>query len=212
MSLTTDPDQFAAEDIGNDIFLDKKYMESLRLQMVKFARLQIQDNQLAEDAVQEAMISAYQHMDKFRRKAAIKTWIFSILKNKLIDLLRKKKRLTVASQLEEGKGANGEALIEKLFNENGHWHKHEMPEKWNHPDNGIESEHFWRVFDACLNGLPARYGRLFMMREFLELDSNEIIDNEEITISHLNVTLYRARLRLRECLENNWFSHGEQSC
>ncbi|MHA2939423.1 RNA polymerase factor sigma-70 [Vibrio sp. RC27] len=186
-------------------FMDNAYMESLRIDMLKFAQLQVQDHQLAEDAVQEAMISAYQHLDKFERKSAIKTWIFSILKNKLIDLLRKEKRLTVASQLEEGKGLNGDALMDQLFKENGHWHKHERPAKWNQPDTGIESEHFWRVFEACLDGLPARYSRLFMMREFLELESNEIVENEEITVSHLNVTLYRARLRLRECLENNWF-------
>jgi RNA polymerase sigma-70 factor (ECF subfamily) len=211
MTSTTES-SFVSPDTSMNPFLDSAYIESLRADMLKFAQIQVQDHQLAEDAVQEAMISAYQHLDKFERKAAIKTWIFSILKNKLIDLLRKEKRLTVASQLEDGTGVNGDALMDQLFNENGHWHKHERPAKWNHPDSGIESEHFWRVFDACLNALPARYARLFMMREFLELESNEIIDNEEITVSHLNVTLYRARLRLRECLENNWFNQGEASC
>jgi RNA polymerase sigma-70 factor (TIGR02943 family) len=213
MTSTTDAENiFVLEDNATNIFQDTHFIESLRLQMVKFASLQIQDKQLAEDAVQEALISAFQHMDKFRRKAAVKTWIFAILKNKLIDILRKEKRITAASQLENGSGINGDALIEKLFEDNGHWHKHEKPAKWNHPDSGIESEHFWKVFDACLNALPPRYGRLFMMREFLELDSHEIVNNEQISTSHLNVTLYRARLRLRECLENNWFIKGEASC
>ena len=44
-----------------------------------------------------------------------------------------------------------------------------------------------------------------MMREFLEMDTPEICHNEAISISSLNVTLYRARLRLRECLEDHWF-------
>ncbi|WP_269454520.1 sigma factor-like helix-turn-helix DNA-binding protein, partial [Neptuniibacter pectenicola] len=61
------------------------------------------------------------------------------------------------------------------------------------------------MFDTCLEALPAKYSRLFMMREFLELDTNEICDNEEVTVSNLNTTLFRARLRLRECLEDNWF-------
>lgn len=211
MTSTSESESISELNSNNALFLDRAYMESLRLQMLKFAQLQVQDQQLAEDAVQEAMLSAYLHIDKFQRQAALKTWIFSILKNKLIDLLRKEKRLTVASQLEDGKGTNGEALIEQLFNQNGHWHKHEAPVKWAQPDNGIENEHFWRVFDACLTALPARYGRLFMMREFLELESDEIVSNEEITVSHLNVTLYRARLRLRECLENNWFSSKEDT-
>jgi RNA polymerase sigma-70 factor (ECF subfamily) len=53
--------------------------------------------------------------------------------------------------------------------------------------------------------MPDKYGRLFMMREFLELTTDEICSNEMISANSLNVTLYRARLRLRECLENRWF-------
>ncbi|KUJ00329.1 RNA polymerase factor sigma-70 [Vibrio sp. MEBiC08052] len=192
------------------LFDDEQFIQPLRQQMLKFARLQVQDEQLAEDAVQEAMIAAYQHIDKFEQQAALKTWIFAILKNKLIDLLRKEKRTTVASQLEQGDCTQGDALMEKLFDQHGHWHKHERPVKWQQPDSCIENEHFWRVFDACLNALPERYGRLFMMREFLELETPEICHNEDISVSHLNVTLYRARLRLRECLENNWYLSEER--
>ncbi len=180
-------------------------MEGLRQQMFKFALLQVRNEAIAEDAVQDAMLSAYQNIERFNRQAALKTWVFAILKNKLIDILRKEKRYTNASSLEEGRNSNGEALLEELFTENGHWQKHERPQKWDEPDHGIESQHFWRIFDACLDALPAKYSRFFMMREFLELDTNEICDNEDISVSNLNTTLFRARLRLRECLENNWF-------
>jgi len=194
---------------ATDIFHDPIFMEDLRTQMLKFATLQVRDNQLAEDAVQEAIISAYQNIDKFGRQSALKTWVFSILKNKLIDLLRKEKRHTAASQLEDGTKLNGDALIETLFQKNGHWQKHERPEKWDRPEHGVENKHFWQVFDACLNALPGKYGRLFMMREFLELETSEICQNENLTESNLNVTLYRARLRLRECLEDNWYQAKE---
>jgi len=199
------PNENNKNSANADMFHDTVFMEDLRLQMFKFAQLQVRDSQLAEDAVQEAIFSAYQNIDKFGRQSALKTWVFSILKNKLIDLLRKEKRHTAASQLEDGAQLNGDALIDKLFQENGHWQKHERPEKWDRPDHGIENKHFWRTFDACLNALPEKYGRLFMMREFLELDTPEICHNEGLTVSNLNVTLYRARLRLRECLEDNWY-------
>lgn len=193
------------------IFLNAKFMNDLRLQMIKFARVQVRDEQLAEDAVQEAMLSAYQNIERFSRQAALKTWVFSILKNKLIDLLRKEKRHTAASQLEDGPNINGEELIEKLFNEHGHWQKSERPQKWDNPDHGVENAHFWRVFDACLNALPEKYSRFFMMREFLEMDTTEICHNEEVSVSNLNVTLYRARLRLRECLEDSWYQKEKSS-
>ena len=188
-----------------DMFHDLVFMEDLRNQMFKFAQLQVRDKQLAEDAVQEAILSAYQNIEKFSRKSALKTWVFSILKNKIIDLLRKEKRHTAASQLEDGPNLNGEALIETLFQKNGHWQKHQRPAKWDQPEHGVENKDFWQVFDSCLNALPEKYGRLFMMREFLELETAEICQNEGIKVSSLNVTLYRARLRLRECLEDNWY-------
>ncbi|MBJ7551061.1 RNA polymerase factor sigma-70 [Marinomonas ostreistagni] len=198
------------EQTNAQLFHDTEFMESLRAQMIKFAVLQVRNDALAEDAVQEAMISAYQNIERFNRQAALKTWVFAILKNKLIDILRKEKRYTSVSLLEEGAGRSDEALLEDLFNEKGHWQKDERPKKWDEPDHGLESQHFWRTFDVCLDALPAKYSRFFMMREFLELDTNEICDNEDVTVSNLNTTLFRARLRLRECLEDNWFQ-GEKN-
>lgn len=193
------------EQPSSQLFHDMEFINDLRSQMLKFAILQVRNESLAEDAVQEAMISAYQNIDRFNRQAALKTWVFAILKNKLIDILRKEKRYTNASLLEEGAAANDEALIDAIFNDNGSWQKDERPKKWDEPDHGVENSHFWRIFDTCLEALPAKHSRFFMMREFLELDTNEICDNEEVSVSNLNTTLFRARLRLRECLEDNWF-------
>jgi len=51
-----------------------------------------------------------------------------------------------------------------------------------------------------------------MMREFVELESDEICAVVGVSVSNLNVMLYRARVRLRECLENRWFLDGERAC
>ena len=51
-----------------------------------------------------------------------------------------------------------------------------------------------------------------MMKEFIELDSNEICAEANITMSNLNVLLHRARLRLRECLEDRWFKPESAAC
>lgn len=200
----------STEPASGQLFHDTAFMEDLRRQMLKFAILQVRNEAIAEDAVQDAMLSAYQNIERFNRQAALKTWVFAILKNKLIDTLRKEKRYTSASILEEGASRNDEALFEELFREKGHWQKDQRPQRWEEPDHKIENTHFWKVFDTCLDALPAKYSRLFMMREFLELDTTEICDNEAVSISNLNTTLFRARLRLRECLEDNWFQ-GEKT-
>ena len=45
-----------------------------------------------------------------------------------------------------------------------------------------------------------------MMREFIELEASEICASLGLSVSNLHVMLHRARLRLRECLELNWFA------
>jgi RNA polymerase sigma-70 factor (ECF subfamily) len=184
---------------------DPVFLTELRLQMNKFAVLQLQDQTLAEDAVQEALLAALKNAQAFNRRSALKTWVFAILKNKISDLLRKNQRYVSTDKLKDGEETSDDALFDTLFNQRGFWHPQERPAKWNQPDADMENNHFWQVFDACLNGMPDKYGRLFMMREFLELTTEEICSNEMISANSLNVTLYRARLRLRECLENRWF-------
>jgi RNA polymerase sigma-70 factor (ECF subfamily) len=49
-------------------------------------------------------------------------------------------------------------------------------------------------------------GRLFLMREWLEMSSDDICKELGLTSTNLYVQLHRARLRLRECLELNWFA------
>ena len=75
------------------------FVIELRQQMLKFAILQLSSLQQAEDAVQEALMSAFQHIDSFTGRAAFKTWVFAILKNKIFDLIRQKSRLMTMSEL-----------------------------------------------------------------------------------------------------------------
>ena len=60
--------------------------------------------------------------------------------------------------------------------------------------------------DACTQKLPPVQGRLFLMREWLEMSSEEICKELGLTSTNLYVQLHRARLRLRECLELHWFA------
>jgi RNA polymerase sigma-70 factor (ECF subfamily) len=96
-----------------------------------------------------------------------------------------------------------------VFDTRGFWHQEDRPNRWAQPVEAIDDAHFWRVFEACLEHLPPAQGRVFMMREFIELDSEEICQSAEISTTNLHVLLHRARLRLRQCLEVHWFD-GEE--
>ncbi|NUF16648.1 RNA polymerase factor sigma-70 [Acinetobacter lactucae] len=186
------------------------FLQDLRQQMIKFAFLQLSSLPQAEDVVQEALTSAFQHLGSFKGRAAFKTWVFAILKNKIIDVVRQKSRLVAISEL--FKDEESELSIDALFDASGHWHKYEAPQAWQSPEEMMEQADFWMIFEACLDHLPAKHAQVFMMREVIELSSNEICSKLELSISNFNVLMYRSRTRLRECLENKWLLKEDCSC
>lgn len=194
----------------NQQLKNTEYLTDLRQQMMKFAVLQLASFHQAEDVVQEALLSALQHVASFSGRAAFKTWVFAILKNKIVDLIRQKTRLVTMSELFNDD--ESELSVDALFDAAGHWQKSERPIAWLNPEEMMEQQDFWMIFDACLNHLPAKYAQVFMLREMIELSSDEICEKLELSISNLNVLMYRSRVRLRECLENKWLLQGDCSC
>lgn len=195
--------------VETSVLSDTVFLNDLRRLMVKFATLQLSNSHLAEDAVQEALMGALKNAKSFAGRAAVKTWVFAILKNKIADVLRQKNRMADASILLcESEEAED---FSELFDPRGHWQKDERPANWGNPQDSLRQNQFWKVFEVCLDGLPGNQARVFMMKEFVELDAHEICSAVGITTSNLNVMLHRSRLRLRECLENRWFMKKEQA-
>lgn len=197
------------DDLGDQLH-NPAFLQDLRQQMIKFAFLQLSSLPQAEDVVQEALTSAFQNLDSFKGRAAFKTWVFAILKNKIIDVVRQKSRLVAMSEL--FKDEESELSVDELFDASGHWHKYEAPQVWQSPEEMMEQSDFWIIFESCLDHLPAKYAQVFMMREVVELSSNEICSKLELSISNFNVLMYRSRTRLRECLENKWLLKEDCSC
>ena len=183
-------------------------IEAVRRDMLRFAVLQLRDAAAAEDLVQEALLAALTGRENFEGRAALKTWVFAILKNKLADWLRHKQRTVNISALTE-EGSMDEAF-EVLFKANGHWQRDSKPHTWEDPEASLEQQQFWRVFEICLTGLPENTARVFMMREFLELETEEICSTQGLKPSNCHVILHRARMALRLCLEMRWFG-GEKA-
>jgi RNA polymerase sigma-70 factor, ECF subfamily len=178
---------------------DPIYLAQLRRDLLRFARLQLRDAAAAEDAVQEALAAAWSQAERFAGQSEHKTWVFGILRHKLIDTLRARQRTINASALDAE--LDGEALLDQeLFKENGHWSAHAKPRPWATPETELQRQQFWRLFEICLEQLPEQIGRVFMMREFLDLETSEICVELDLTANHCSVLIYRARLRLRTCL------------
>lgn len=178
---------------------DPAYLSQLRRHLLRFARLQLRDADAAEDAVQEALTAAWTHAGEFAGRSAHKTWVFGILRNKLIDQLRARQRTVPLSALDAQ--LDGESVLDReLFKENGHWTAHAKPRPWPRPETLLQQQQFWTLFERCLDHLPEQIGRVFMMREFLDFAIADICRELTLTTNHCSVLLYRARTRLRTCL------------
>ena len=179
-------------------------LEAHRGYLLRVARLQLRDEALAEDVVQETLLAALSGSG-FSGKSTLKTWLTGILKHKIVDAIRRKRREPVASA--EFGDIEAELDIEDfdaLFKANGAWEA--PPADWGDPEEALNQRQFLDILDFCLQKLPPNTARAFMMREVMELETDEICKELAITANNLWVMLFRARMALRHCLEQNWFA------
>ena len=175
---------------------------ALQSYLLKFARLQLRNEAWAEDAVSETVLAALAKPQAFGNRSQLKTWLVGILKHKVIDALRHHSREISTAPLNEDDTSDPLDFI--AFTANGHFQ--DAPAEWGNPQQEASSRQFFVVLETCVNQLPTAQGRLFLMREWLELSSEEICKELQLTTTNLYVQLHRARLRLRACLELNWFT------
>ena len=177
-------------------------LASLRSEMLKFARNQLRDDSAAEDAVQEALVAAMGNLKDFKNRAQLKTWVLAILKNKIVDIIRSRSR---SHMTEIQTGDIYQNTIDELFDDDDRWEDEFRPSHWDNPEQSFSNQQFWEILDICLNRLPENTARVFMMREVLGLETDEICRELAISQSNCGVVLYRARMALRTCLDDRWF-------
>ena len=179
-------------------------IESHRPYLLRYALSQLRDGQLAEEAVQEALLAALESVGSFGGKSSLRTWLTSILRFKVIDLQRRAiaernhfELTDFAAQTED------DSWLDELFDSTGHWRN--PPQAWSDPEAALEQRRFWEALEKCLDRLPKAGGRVFFKREILGEETETICKDERITASNCWVILHRARIALRTCLEKNWF-------
>lgn len=174
---------------------------SERTYLLRYAQLQLRNPVLAEDAVQETLLAAVEGAARFSGKSSLRTWLTGILKHKIIDQLRRTTREQPLAA--PGDDRTEAEIIDGLFAGDGHWRT--FPGNWGNPDIAFENSRFWAALEQCTQRLPPRTAQVFMMREIMEMPTEEICQELNITATNCWVMLHRARLTLRECLDIQWF-------
>ena len=168
-----------------------------------YAVSRIGDPTIAEDLVQETFLAGLRAQKGFEGRSSVRTWLVAILKNKVVDSLRKMSREKPVEDVETM------ADLEKdFFHEKGGWRL--KPAEWEvNPSRLVERKEFWKIFTDCLVELPKNLSSALKLREMEGMGCDEICKVMDISASNCWVMLYRARMRMRRCLEINWFGEKE---
>jgi RNA polymerase sigma-70 factor (ECF subfamily) len=173
--------------------------------LYRFTLSRIKDPSLAEDLVQETFLAALKAKKKFQGRSTTRTWLIAILKHKIVDHIRKQVREQTSDKLESMSNATVNDPVDSSFNDEGDWRI--RPSKWTiDPMKLYDQKEFLDVLYHCLGELPERQAEAFMMREIDGFSTEEICKVLNISATNSWVMLYRARMWLRRCLENNWLN------
>jgi RNA polymerase sigma-70 factor (ECF subfamily) len=176
-------------------------LAALHQPLLRFAQMQLRNDSMAEDVVSETFLAILEKPGSFEGRSTLRTYATGILKFKIIDVLRKRGREVHIEPLED---QSMDEAIDAMFEADGHWR--DEPAAWQQPERALEQSQFFETLQRCVDRLPAKIGRVFMMREWLEREVEDICAELDITANNCGVMLYRARMQLRECLEQRWFA------
>lgn len=176
-----------------------KWVELYGDLLYRYAVIRVRTSEDAEDLVQETLISAVQNSGSFAGKSSVKTWLIGILKHKILDYYRKNSRHF--NQI-----TDSTADIDAIYNSKGNV-KIQVQEWLKDPEKALSDNEFLAILKKCIDNLPQLQKSIFVFREIDGLESEDICNNCGISSTNLGVLLHRARLRLRNCLTQNWFGN-----
>jgi RNA polymerase sigma-70 factor (ECF subfamily) len=167
-----------------------------------YAIVRINDEDTAKDLVQETFLAALEKVDRFEGKSTERTWLTAILKNKIIDVYRKKSSgLAIAS-------ANKAAQEQDEFFEedNGHWKAEYAPQPIAGTDDQdpLLKKELNGILQKCLQKLPALWNAVFTMKHIDDAATENICTELHVTQANFWVIIHRAKVNLRACLQKNW--------
>ena len=163
-------------------YQDRVYSQAYRV---------LNDPQSADDATQEAFISAYKNLRSFRG-GSFRAWLLRIVTNACYDELRRRKRKPTTS-LEPMDDSGNEI-------ESPHW----IADPGELPEENIVRAELGKAIQNCLDKLPADFRVVAVLVDVQGMDYLEAADVIGKPLGTVKSRLARARSRMRDCLQGFW--------
>jgi RNA polymerase sigma-70 factor (ECF subfamily) len=168
--------------------------------LLRFASFALRNKERAEDAVQETMLSALENPGNFCGKSTFRTYVTGILRFKILDTFR---LLEKEMQLPSDENYSDTDIIDDLITTRVNFSDLERAEIT--PDMALSQKEFFGALEISLNKLPQKMARVFLMREYLGFETEEICIELGLTKANLWTLLFRARQKLRKFLNLECF-------
>lgn len=145
----------------------------------------------AEDATQEAFISAFRNLRSYRG-GSFKSWLLRIVTNACYDELRWRKRrpTTPLEPLDDDQ----ETI------ESPQW----LEDPDESPEDAAERAELSRALQRCLDELPEDFRTVVILVDIQGFDYSDASDVIQKPLGTVKSRLARARLRMRDCLQGFW--------
>ncbi|NOT09648.1 MAG: sigma-70 family RNA polymerase sigma factor [Gemmatimonadales bacterium] len=144
----------------------------------------------SEDVVHATLLVFLRRASDFDGRARASTWMHGILIRKVSEARRASHREEPADDID--------AMFEQQFDSEGSWVRPPAG-----PAVDLARADTWRLLAACLERLPQRQRDAFILRETDGIPTEELCKIMSVTPNNLGVLLFRARNRLRHCLEHH---------
>lgn len=169
-------------------------------ELLSWTMHKISDSENAKDIVQDTFLAVAKSFDRFKEESNPKTWIFSILNNKISDYYRKKYRQDTKVDYD---------ILSSFFTDSGEWNDDKQPQHWqNDEKNLLDDLKFIEILNYCLEHLPDKFNTVIKMKYYSEKNPKEICQELEISSTNMWQMMHRAKLKLRECVETGWFKNN----
>lgn len=159
--------------------------------IVNYAFRMLRDRDDAEDAAQEAFLRAYRKLDTFNGDSAFSTWLYTILNNICLDVLRKRKRTGEQTHISINQNsADDEYEIQIEDSSPG-------------PYDSYRRKAAMKALEAAIGKLSDEHRAVIVMRDINGMEYDEIAKILGISLGTVKSRISRARLALRKILEED---------
>ena len=175
-----------------------QWVEEFTSDLYSWAYYKVSDTEIAKDFVQDTFLAAAEKIKDFKGESSPKTWLFSILNHKIIDHYRKKTKspVTIDNQ-----------FFSTFFDEDGGWKQEKRPKEWHEEEEHLlDDNEFLKILKKCMDALPENWNACVKLKYLSEKKGEDICQELDISPTNFWQIIHRAKVQLRECVDNNWFN------